>query len=546
MMTDVPLATAEAGRTISMLARMDWSLPHPSARQPVLADRVVATSQPLATQAGIEAMRAGGNAVDAAVAAAIALTVVEPTSNGIGGDAFAIVADADGVHGLNASGRSPAGLDAGALLASGGVPLRGWDSVTVPGAVSAWVALSERFGRLPLDELARPAVRYAREGYPVSPVTAAAWGVATSAYAGMADFAEAFLPGGRAPAAGERFALPDAADTLEEIAATGGRSFYEGRLAERIAAHAIATGGALRADDLAAHAPEWVATLTVAYGDRVVHELPPNGQGIAALIALGILARTDLADLDPDGPDAIHLQVEAMKLAFADAHAHVADPARMAVAPADLLADAYLDDRVARIDRAQAGTPGHGTPPRGGTVYLATADDEGRTVSLIQSNYYGFGSGIVVPGTGIALQNRGAGFTPVAGHPNAIAAGVRPFHTIIPALALRDGRPDIAFGVMGGPMQPQGHVQVLARMVDHDANPQAAADAPRWRVEDGTRLALEPGIADDVAADLAGRGHDLRPDQGMGGFGGAQIIRRGPSSWVAGSDHRKDGHAAGW
>jgi gamma-glutamyltranspeptidase / glutathione hydrolase len=526
---------------------MDWSLPHPSRRQPVLADRVVATSQPLAAQAGLEALRRGGNAVDAAVATAMALTVVEPTSNGIGGDAFAIVAEPDGtIHGLNASGRSPAALAAGRLLGRDAMPLLGWDTVTVPGAPSAWAALVGRFGRLDLEVLARPAVHYAAEGYPVSPVTAEAWRVAERTFTGMDDFAAAFLPRGRAPRAGERFALPDAAHTLERIAATAAEDLYRGELAERIAAHAAATGGTLSAEDLAAHHAEWVDTLTVGYRDRVVHELPPNGQGIAALQALGILEGTDVAAHDPDGPAAVHLQVEALKLAFADAHAFVADPEHMTVPARALLERGYLAEQARRIDPLRAGDPGHGTPPGGGTVLLVTADDEGRLVSFIQSNYHGFGSGVVVPGTGIALQNRGAGFSTQPGHPNAVAPGRRPFHTIIPALAERDGRPELAFGVMGGPMQPQGHVQVLTRIVDHDANPQAASDAPRWRVEGGLGLALETGLPGATAAGLAARGHELREDLGMGGFGGAQLVQRVGDAWLGASDHRKDGQAVGW
>jgi gamma-glutamyltranspeptidase/glutathione hydrolase len=525
----------------------DWSLPHPSQRQPVLADRVVATSQPLAAQAGLDAMRRGGNAIDAAVAAAIALTIVEPTSNGIGSDAFAIVADGDGIHALNASGRSPAGLDAERLLDLDAIPLHGWDAVTVPGAVSAWAELVSRHGRLTLDELAAPAIGYARHGYPVSPITAAAWRRAEAALSHRPEFAAAFLPGGRAPRAGERFAIPDAAATLTRIAATGGEDFYTGEVAERIAAHAAATGGTLAGSDLAEHRADWVTTISAPYRDRVVHELPPNGQGIAALIALAILTRTDVAAHDPDSAHAIHLQVEAMKLAFADTHAHVGDPDRMRVGPAALLDPVYLDTRAALIDPERAGDPGHGTPSRGGTVYLATGDDEGRMVSLIQSNYHGFGSGIVVPGTGISLQNRGAGFSTAPGHPNTVAPGVRPFHTIIPALTERDGAAELAFGVMGGPMQPQGHVQVLSRIVDHGANPQAASDAPRWRVESGRTVVLEDGIGAAVAESLARRGHVLRRDgaEGMGGFGGAQLVQRLDGCWLAASDHRKDGQAVG-
>ncbi len=516
-----------------------------AARQPLLADRVVATSHPLAAQAGLDAMHRGGNAVDAAVATAIALTVLEPTSNGIGSDAFAIVADDDGIHGLNAAGRSPAALDADRLRTLDVMPLRGWDAVTVPGAVSAWATLTERFGRLTLDELAAPAVRYARDGFPVGPVTAAAWRHAEATFGGLPDFAAAFLPGGRAPRTGDRFALPAAAATLERIAATGGADLYTGQLAEQIAAHAAATGGALTADDLAAHHPEWVTTLRLGHRDRIVHELPPNGQGIAALLALAILGHTDVAGHDPDGAHAIHLQVEAMKLAFADTHAHVADPTAMRVDPAALLDPAYVASRAALLDPERAGEPGHGLPSRGGTVYLAAADDEGRMVSFIQSNYYGFGSGIVVPGTGISLQNRGAGFSTQTGHPNVVAGGKRPFHTIIPGLTERDGAVELAFGVMGGAMQPQGHVQVLTRLIDHGVDPQAASDAPRWRVENGRTLALEDGIPESVAADLTRRGHRLQRDQGMGGFGGAQLIQRLGGSWIAGSDHRKDGMAVG-
>jgi gamma-glutamyltranspeptidase / glutathione hydrolase len=534
-------------RGTSLLA-MDAPSPRPTpsaARQPLLADRVVATSQPLAAQAGLSMLQRGGNAVDAAIATAMALTVVEPTSNGIGGDAFAIVADETGVHGLNAAGRSPAALDVQRLLTLDEMPLRGWDAVTVPGAVSAWAALSQRFGRLSLTEVAEPAIRYARDGFLVGPITAAAWSRSAQVFGGDPDFVRAFLPGGRAPRTGERFALPDAATTLGRIAASDGEDFYRGELAERMAAHAAGAGGALRLDDLAQHEPEWVATVTVPYRDRVVHELPPNGQGIAALIALGILARTDVADHDPGSAAAIHLQAEAMKLAFADAHAHVADPAAMRIDPRALLEPAYLDARARLIDPDRAADPSHGRPAPGGTVYLATADDEGRMVSFIQSNYHGFGSGIVVPGTGISLQNRGAGFSTVAGHPNVVAPAKRPFHTIIPALTERGGEPELAFGVMGGPMQPQGHVQVLARIVDHGADPQAASDAPRWRVDAGLHLALEDGFTPGVAADLARRGHVLHRDLGMGGFGGAQLIQRLGTGWIAGSDHRKDGQAVG-
>ncbi len=525
---------------------MEWSLPYPSRRHPVLADAVVATSQPLAAQAGLQAMRDGGNAVDAAIAAAAALTVVEPTSNGIGSDLFAIVWDGAQLHGLNASGRSPATLDAQRLIDAGEIALRGWDAVTVPGAVSGWSALAERFGRLGLDRLVAPAAGYARDGFAVGPVTAAAWRYAQDAFAGIDDFAP-FLPGGRAPAAGERFAFPEQAETLTAIGASGGDAFYTGVLAERIVAHAAANGSPLSAEDLAAHRPEWVTTLSQEFADVVVHELPPNGQGLAALEALGILADTDLGALHPDGAEAIHLQAEAMKLAFADAHAFIADPDVMTIDPADLLDATYLQQRQAQIDRERASAPDVGDLQRGGTVYLCTADPDGMMVSLIQSNYYGFGSGVVVPGTGISLQNRGAGFSTQPGHPNVVGPAKRPFHTIIPGFATAaDGSPLMAFGVMAGHMQPQGHVQVIARTALWGQNPQAALDAPRWRVESGLELALEEGVPDEVRSELARRGHTLLADAAVGGFGGGQAVVRTGQGYLAASDPRKEGSAVGF
>ena len=525
---------------------MDWTLPYPSRREPVLADAIVATSQPLAAQAGLNAMRDGGNAVDAAIAAAATLTVVEPTSNGIGSDLFAIVWDGSRLHGLNASGRSPAGIDAERLLEADEIPLRGWDAVTVPGAVSGWVALSERFGRLELDRLVTPAAAYARDGFAVGPVTAAAWSFAPRSYAGFEDFAP-FLPGGAAPEPGQRFAFPDQAATLTLIGATNGEAFYRGELAERMAAHAGANGAPLGGDDLDAHRADWVGTLSQRFGDIEVHEIPPNGQGIAALEALGILERLDLAGLDPDGPHAIHLQAEAMKAAFADVNAHVADPDAMTIDPMALLDAGFLDRRAAGIDRARAGSPEVGRLQAGGTVYLCTADPDGMMVSLIQSNFHGFGSGIVVPGTGISLQNRGAGFVTQPGHPNAVAPAKRPFHTIIPAFGLNaDGSPSMAFGVMGGHMQPQGHTQVVLRTALWGQNVQAALDAPRWRVESGRELALEAGVAAATRAALADRGHVLLDDTTMGGFGGGQAIVKLPGGWLGASDPRKEGAAVGF
>lgn len=526
--------------------RYDW--PYASRRMPVLARNVVATSQPLAAQAGLRMLEKGGNAVDAAVAAAIALTVVEPSSNGIGGDAFAIVWIGDRLHGLNASGRSPARLDAERLAAGGAMPRLGWDTVTVPGAVSGWVALWERFGRLPFERLVEPAVRYAREGFPVGPMTARAWARATRTYAGMEDFACAFLPGGRAPAAGETFRFPEQADTLEAIAATRGEAFYRGPLAERMVAHAEASGGVLDADDLAFHRVDWVEPLRQDYRGVDVAELPPNGQGIVASMALGILAHHDLAGLGPDSADAAHLQIEALKLAFADARRYVADPDAMELAPARLLDPDYLAVRARAIDPARASSFDWGRPPRGGTVYVAAADAEGQMVSLIQSNYMGFGSGVVVPGTGIALQNRGAGFDVATGHPNRVAGGKRPFHTIVPAFLMEDGRPRAAFGVIGGHVQAQMHVQLVVRMRDFGQNPQAAIDAPRWHLTEDDRLAVEREMDPAVVDELVRRGHRVVWDDLSAPrfFGGAQMAVRIEDGWLAASDGRREGQAVGF
>lgn len=528
---------------------MDPHTPYPSQRMPVVAENVVATSQPLAAAAGMRTLLRGGNAVDAAIATAIALTVVEPTSNGIGSDAFAIVWDGKELHGLNASGRSPKALVPERFAGMDAVPLRGEDSVTTPGAVSAWVALSERFGRLPFEELFEPAIAYARDGFGVSPILARAWTSGERLFADRADFTAAFLPGGRAPAFGERWRFPDQATTLETIASTRGEAFYRGSLAERIADHVQKGGGLLSVSDLADHRADWVGTVSTHWRGTELHEIPPNGQGLAALIALGILRHTDLDEHAPDSVQALHLQIEAMKLGFADAHRYVADAAHLDVMPSQLLDDSYLAERAASIDSQRAGDPVYGVPKRGGTVYLSAADAAGTMVSYIQSNYYGFGSGVVVPGTGISLQNRGAGFTLEEGHPNQVGPGKRPFHTIIPAFLTRQGQPLSSFGVMGGPMQPQGHLQMVIRTVTWNQNPQAAADAPRWRVVEGRKVAVEPGFRADVLDALVAMGHELTrtaPEESFS-FGGAQIVTKsGDGLYVAGSDPRKDGLALGY
>ncbi len=531
-----------------MTYRPDYRLPYPSLRQPLLARNVVATSQPLAAQAGLNMLRRGGNAVDAALAAAIALTVVEPTGNGIGSDAFAIVWDGHKLHGLNASGRSPAGQSFDDFAADGAVPQRDWRAVTVPGAVSAWVELSRRFGALPFADLFEPAIAYARDGFPVSPGVAAAWETSRRVLSDKPDFAAAFLPEGRAPKAGEMWRFSEQAVTLEAIAASTGEAFYRGELAAAMVEHAKASGAHLALADLASHEPEWVGTLKTPFASADLHEIPPNGQGIAALIALGALRHTALADTEIDSAAWLHLQIEAVKLGLADAHRFVADPAHLDREPGALLANDYLAGRAARIRPGVAVDHGHGEPRRGGTVYLSAADANGMMVSYIQSNYMGFGSGVVVPRTGISLQNRGAGFVLDPGHPNRYAPGKRPFHTIIPGFLMQGTRPLASFGVMGGPMQAQGHVQMAVRMLLHAQNPQAASDAPRWQVLGGNRVMFEQGFRESVIAELRSYGHEIEVTGSADPrFGGAQLIARlEGGAYVAGSDHRKDGQAVGF
>ncbi|CAG0967878.1 gamma-glutamyltranspeptidase / glutathione hydrolase [Burkholderiales bacterium] len=528
------------------MLQFDWSMPYPSRRQPLFADNAVATSQPLATQAGVAMLARGGNAVDAALATAITLTVVEPCSNGLGSDLFAILWDGRGLVGLNASGRAPAAWTP-ARFAGRAMPERGWESVTIPGAVSGWRMLSERYGRIPFADLFEPAVRYARDGHAVSPWAAGKWRLASTLMPHGLGWQDHFLPRGRPPSPGERFASPDMARTLEEIARSTGESFYRGRLAQAMVDHSRAHGGGHAPGDFAAHAAEWVTPLAHDYRGATVHEIPPSGQGIAALMALGILAHVDVGANAPDSPASQHLQIEAMKLAFADAYRHVADPRSMEVGPAAMLDPAYLAERARRIDPRRAQDFGHGDPPRGGTVYLCAADRDGMMVSLIQSNYMGFGSGVVVPGTGISLQNRGAGFSADAGHPNAVGPGKRPFHTIIPGFVTRDGAPWAAFGVMGGPIQPPAHVQTLVRLIDYRMNPQAALDAPRWKVDANGSIDLEASASASLRTALRDMGHRMapEPDAAMD-FGAGQFIVRGEDGYVAASDPRRDGVAAGF
>jgi len=432
------------------------------------------------------------------------------------------------------------------------VPPLGWDPVTVPGAVSGWVALSKRFGRLPFAKLFEAAIHYAADGFPVAPLTAGSWAGAPRRFAAFPDFLKTFCPNGHAPAPGEKFTNPDQARSLELIATSQGEVYYRGELAQKFAAHAKATGGLFTLEDLASHTADWVDPIWIDYHGLRLHEIPPNGQGLAALMALGILQHHDIRPLQPDCPDVLHLQIESMKLAFADAHRYIADPKFMDVKVEQLLDPAYLQQRAALIDPERAGDPKFGKPKPGGTILLTAADAHGTMVSLIQSNYLGFGSGIVIPGTGIHLQDRGACFSLEPGHPNQIGPGKRPYHTIIPAFLTRRAEggaqdPVMAFGVMGGFMQPQGHLQVVSRLIDFGQNPQAALDASRWQVTIGKHVLIEPGFDPGIYTELKRRGHQLtlEPRRTIQ-FGSGQAIFRLKDAYLGASDPRHDGQAAGF
>jgi len=532
----------------------DWNNPYPTVRSPLMARNVVATSQALASQAGLRMLLKGGNAVDAAIAAAAALTIVEPVSNGLGSDNFVILWDGQQLHGLNSSGVAPAAWNPAYFRRKHGeaMPMRGWDTVTTPGAVAGWVALSERFGKLPFADLLEPAIELAERGHGVGRIVSDKWARQVPVLNTQPGFAGAFMPRGRAPEPGERFVFAEAGATLRRIALTKGEAFYRGEIAEQLVAHSSANGGSMQLSDLANYRPEWVTPIEKNFAGFTVHEIPPNGQGIAALMALGMLDKLDLGRLPVDGAESQHLQIEAMKLAFADTYRWVADARFMTeVTAADLLGDAYLTERAKLIDPKRATDFAHGTPPSGGTIYLTAADESGMMVSLIQSNYMGFGSGVVVPGTGVSLQNRGHGFTLDETHPNVVAGGKRPFHTIIPGFLTREGRPQMSFGVMGGNLQPQGHLQTLVRMLVHRQQPQAACDAPRWKVATGLDVDFESTMSPALVTDLIALGHrfEATADAYMD-YGSGQFIWKlsddMEDGYVAASDSRRDGQAAGY
>ena len=526
--------------------------PYPSRRNVVYArNGMVATSQPLAAQAGLRVLQAGGNAIDAAIATAAALSVLEPSANGIGGDAFALVWHGGKLHGLNASGPAAAASTLDSLTALGHrkMPKYGPLTVTVPGTPAAWAALAQRFGQLPLRESMESAITYAREGFPVSPSVAYAWQQATELF--RKELREAHFQSWfntfalkRAPLAGEVWRSDAHARTLQSIAEDGAASFYRGALAEQTAAFIQGSGGHLSVADLAAYQVDWVDPISVNYRGFDVWEIPPNGHGLVSLVALNLLKGFDFAERDT--VLTYHRQIEAIKLAFADGLAHIADPAHMRVSVADLLSNAYADER-RKLIQDTASQPQPGTPPAGGTVYLSTADAQGNMVSMIQSNYMNFGSGMVVPGTGIALHNRGHNFSLDAAHPNCIAPGKRPYHTIIPGFLTQGGKAVGPFGVMGGFMQPQGHVQMVMNTVDFHLNPQASLDAPRWEWESGTNVHIERSTGEHIFRGLAARGHEVNWQNNRLAFGRGQIIWRDAAGVLCGgTEPRTDGAVVGW
>lgn len=528
---------------------------YPSERFPAYGRRgMVATSNALAAQAGLEMLKMGGNAVDAALAAAACLTVCEPTSNGIGGDAFAIVAFDGELFGLNASGPSPQGISLPVLEKKGynELPKFGFVPVNVPGAPAGWIALSKRFGRLPLTEVFASAIYYAEEGYAVSPILARQWKRSVEIYQKQlkgdefGDWFTTFAPEGRAPEAGETVRLPHHGATLRKIAQTMGEAFYRGDIAERIDSFSRQYGGFLRADDLANYGVEWVKPISTEYRGLEVWEIPPNGQGIVALMALNILKGFEFSKEDKHDPLTYHRQIEALKLAFADAQSSVTDPRYMKVTVEELLSEDWAAQKRKMIG-SSALLPPRSEETTGGTVYLTAADADGNMVSMIQSNYMGFGSGLVVPGTGVALHNRGHNFSFDPEHPNCLAPGKKPYHTIIPGFLTKDGKPLGPFGVMGGFMQPQGHVQVVMNLVDFGHNPQAALDGPRFQWIKGKKVDLEKTLPASIVRQLEQMGHEVTVTEGNAGYGRGQIIcRTDQGTFVGGTESRVDGTVAVW
>lgn len=532
------------------------------------AHGMVATSQPLATQAGLEVLKAGGSAVDAAIAANATLGLVEPTGNGMGGDLYAIVWDAETekLYGLNASGRSPKSLTLDKLreelaaLERDSIPPHGPLPVSVPGAVDGWFELHGRFGSLPMEKVLAPAIRYAREGFPLSELIAYYWGRSVPTLSGFPGFEETFTVDGRAPEKGEMFKNPALANTLETLGREGRDAFYKGEIARTIAAYMKDNGGYLSYEDLAGHTSTWVEPVSTTYRGHEVWQLPPNGQGIAVLQILNLLEPYDLAAMGFGSAEYLHHFIEAKKLAFEDRAKFYADMDFNDIPVAELISKPYADQRRKLIDPRRAARSyeaGNPALEEGDTIYLATADAAGNMVSLIQSNYRGMGSGMTPPGLGFILQDRGELFTLEEGHFNVYAPGKRPFHTIIPGFVTKGGEPWLAFGVMGGATQPQAQAQVLINLIDFRMNLQEAGDAPRFlhagssqptgeKMTDGGSVTVESGIPYDTVRALAGMGHDV--GFSVGPYGGYQAVARDfeHGVWIGASESRKDGHAAGY
>lgn len=526
---------------------------HPSRRNVVYAKKgMVATGQPMAAQAGLEILQKGGNAIDAAIATAAALTVVEPTSNGIGGDNFALVWVKDKLYGLNSSGKSPKSISIDSLKKRGlsQIPKYGLIPVTVPGAVGGWVALSKRFGKLPLSEVLAPAIRYASEGFAITPNVSKLWNGAYELYKSelkgeeFEGWFKTFTPNGRVPQLGEIWCSNDHANTLKLIGETDGTAFYNGELADKIDAFSKKYNGYIRKEDLQEFQPEWVEPISINYRGYDVWEIPPNGHGIVALMALNILKCFEFGSRESS--DTLHKQIEAMKLAFIDGQKYVADPRMMKVKVSELLSNKYALER-SKLICGEAIYPEPGNPSSSGTVYIAAADEEGNMVSMIQSNYMGFGSGIVIPETGIALHNRGHNFMFDPNHDNALEPGKKPYHTIIPGFLTKNNKAVGPFGVMGGFMQPQGHVQVIMNTIDFHMNPQDALDAYRWQWVGGKTIQIEPNFPNHFAQQLKSKGHDIVPILDSSTFGRGEIIWRNENGVLCGgTEPRTDGTIAAW
>ena len=527
--------------------------PYPSRRMVVYArNGMVATFQYLAAQAGLEILKKGGNAIDAAIATAACLTVVEPTSNGIGGDAFSLIWNKGKLYGLNSSGPAPKNISLQKVrrLSYEKMPDFGWLPVTVPGVPAAWASLSESFGRLPFKEVLKPAINYADKGFPVSSVISNLWKISYQRYKENVQgevfkyWFETFAPRGRTPEPGEIWRLPVQAQTLQLIADSKARSFYKGELAEKIDSFSSQYGGFLTKEDLEDFSPEWVDPINVNYRGYNVWEIPPNGQGLVALIALNILKGFEFTS--KDDPETYHKQIEAIKLAFSDGKRYITESKQMKIGVEELLSSAYAEERRKLIGK-EALVPSPGKPSKEGTVYLATADSEGNMVSYIQSNYMGFGSGLVVPETGISLQNRGSNFSLNPLDANCLEPRKRTYHTIIPGFLTKDNEAVGPFGVMGGFMQPQGHLQLIMNAIDFKLNPQAVLDAPRWQWIENKKVKVEQSFPKYIAESLERKGHIIQGALDSGGFGRGQIIWRNSKGVLIGAtEPRADGTVAAW